>query len=80
MELILLTKDYGLKTNEVWYKAFNNAGWRRVEYIKSMRRNGEKLNQEPRIKLSTIHSVKGGEEDNVVLLTDLSNNTKKYLR
>ncbi len=72
-----LTKDYGLKTNEVWHEAFDNAGWRRVEYIKSMRRNGEKLNQEPRIKLSTIHSVKGGEEDNVVLLTDLSNNTKK---
>ena len=72
-----LTKDYGLRTNEVWHEAFNNAGWRRVEYIKAMRRNGEKLNQEPRIKLSTIHSVKGGEEDNVVLLTDLSNNTKK---
>ena len=30
-----------------------------------MRRNGENLKEAPRIKLSTIHSVKGGEEDNV---------------
>jgi len=42
-----------------------------------MKRNGEILNKEPRIKLSTIHSAKGGEEDNVVLLTDLTYNTKK---
>ena len=46
-----------------------------------MRRNGENLNDKPRIKLSTIHSVKGGEEDNVVLLTDLTTNTNRsYLK
>ena len=42
-----------------------------------MRANGEELNKEPRIKLSTIHSVKGGEEDNVVILPDLTMNTQK---
>ena len=31
----------------------------------------------PRINLSTIHGVKGGEQDNVVLLTDLSRNTQR---
>ena len=41
-----------------------------------MRENGEKLNSSPRIILSTIHGVKGGEQDNVVLLTDLSKNTQ----
>ena len=40
-----------------------------------MRRNGEKLNEKPRIELSTIHAAKGGEATNVVLLTDL---TDKY--
>ena len=48
-----------------------------VNYIRKMRANGEALNKEPRILLSTIHGVKGGEEDNVVLLTDLSLNTQK---
>ena len=42
-----------------------------------MLEKGEKLSEEPRIWLSTIHSIKGGEEDNVVLLTDLSLNTQK---
>ena len=27
----------------------------------------------PRIKLSTIHGAKGGEADNVIVLSDLSN-------
>ena len=31
----------------------------------------------PRILLSTIHGVKGGEAQNVVILTDLSRNTQK---
>ena len=42
-----------------------------------MRKNGEKLNEPPRITLSTIHGAKGGESQNVVLLTDLSENTMK---
>ena len=42
-----------------------------------MRKNGEKLNEDPRITLSTIHGAKGGESQNVVLLTDLSENTMK---
>ena len=40
-----------------------------------MKRNGEMLNKEP-MDSSTIHSAKGGEEDNVVLFTDLTHNTK----
>ena len=72
-----LQKDYGLRTKETWFEAFDQAGQKRINYIRRMKRNGEMLNQEPRIKLSTIHSAKGGEEDNVIMLTDLTNNTKK---
>jgi len=72
-----LQKDHGLKTKETWFDAFDQAGQKRINYIRRMKRNGETLNKEPRIKLSTIHSAKGGEEDNVVLLTDLTYNTKK---
>ena len=71
-----LTKDYGLKTKAVWYEAFNDAPQKKVRYIRRMRENGEKLDSNPRIVLSTIHGVKGGEQDNVVLLTDLSRNTQ----
>jgi len=72
-----LKKYHGLKTNSVWFEAFDAAPRREVNYLKQMRRKGEKLNQAPRITLSTIHGAKGGEADNVVLLTDLSFNTMK---
>ena len=72
-----LTTDHGLETNAVWYEAFNNAGQIRINYLRKMRKNGEKLNEAPRINLSTIHGAKGGEAQNVVLLTDLSETPMK---
>ena len=38
-----------------------------------MLQSGEELSKEARVKLSTIHSAKGGEADNVLLIMD---NTK----
>ena len=75
--MVDLCKDKGLNTQKVWYEAFDDAPDRKMRYIKRMRENGEKLNSAPRITLSTIHGVKGGEQDNVVLLTDLSKSTQK---
>ena len=72
-----LIKDYGLQVKTVWYEAFDDAGQTKVDYLRKMRKNGEKLNEKPRIELSTIHGAKGGESQNVVLLTDLSENTMK---
>ena len=66
-----------LKTDKVWYEAFDSAPRKKIRYIRRMRENDEKLNSTPRIILSTIHGVKGGEQDNVVLLTDLSRNTMR---
>ena len=67
----------GLNTQRVWYEAFDSAPAKAVRYVRKMRENGEKLNKDPRILLSTIHGAKGGECDNVVLFTDLSTNTQK---
>ena len=72
-----LRQSYGLKTDAVWFEAFDDAPSRDVQYLRKMRSNGEKLNEGPRITLSTIHGAKGGESQNVVLLTDLSENTMK---
>ena len=66
---------FGLRTDKVWYEALDEAPFRRVSYIRKMLQNGEKLNQAPRIVLSTIHGAKGGECENVVLLTDLTRRT-----
>jgi superfamily I DNA/RNA helicase len=36
-------------------------------YLRSLRRRGEDIGKGPRIKVSTMHAMKGGEDDNVVL-------------
>jgi len=41
------------------------------EYLRSCLRNGEKFSEKPRISISTIHQSKGGEADNVALITDM---------
>lgn len=45
------------------------------EWYASVRRRGGSLFQPPRISIGTIHSVKGGEADHVMLLTDVSAST-----
>ena len=47
-----------------------NLGDAEAEYIRSLERRGEDIMGEPRIKVSTGHASKGGEEDNVAV--DLS--------
>ena len=53
-----------------WYDAFVNADPNEEFYIRSMLSNGEKLSEEPRIEVSTIHAAKGGECKNVILVLD----------
>ena len=68
----------GKKPNNIpWYDAFVNADFEDIQYIRLMLSNGEKLLEEARVKLSTIHASKGGEEDNVVIILD---NARKIRR
>ena len=71
--------NHGLKINKdlSWYHAFDDASYKKKDLIKAMLARGEKLDKDPRIVLSTIHGSKGGECDNVVLLTDMTENTMK---
>ena len=65
-------KDHGLTTSAVWFDAFEGLDPITETYIRNMRANGEMINKNPRIKMSTIHAAKGGEADNVLLLQDLT--------
>lgn len=42
------------------------------EYIRALRQGGESLNKPGRVRIGTVHSVKGAEADHVVLTTDIS--------
>jgi len=67
-----LTKDHGLLTNGIWHNVLTKIGEEKRDYLIAMLRRGTKLSGKISIKLSTIHGAKGGEADNVLLLTDLS--------
>jgi len=68
-----LIKDHGLVgIDDAWFDALTKIGEERRDYIRAVLRRGVKLGDRPRINVSTIHGAKGGEADNVLLLTDLS--------
>ena len=61
--------DFGIDEMDTWYEIFNSDP-EQILYIRQMLSNKEKLSQDARVKLSTIHSAKGGEADNVLLILD----------
>lgn len=48
-------------------------------YIRDLRRNGEPLKGPGRIIISTVHGAKGGQADNVMMMTDISRRCRKQL-
>ena len=64
-----LRSEYGLRAAGGW--EILNFPESSKMYIRTILKNGDDLMKPARIKLSTIHSVKGEECDNVVLFTDL---------
>ena len=55
-----------------WFEAFINMPAHTREYYQSILRRGGNLRKDPNIIIDTIHSVKGGQADNVILILDMS--------
>ena len=66
-------EKHGLITDQVWYDSFEGLDSLTENYIRNMRANGEAINKNPRIIMSTIHGAKGGEADKVLLMQDITN-------
>ena len=71
-------KDFNLEPG-IWHERLNKIDTKRREYYIMLLKRGENLDQDPRIKISTIHGVKGGEADNVMLLTDIAPRTYREM-
>ena len=65
-------KEFGYSHTQRWFEVFETEPEDSL-YIRNMMEAGEELSKEARVKLSTIHSAKGGEADNVLLIME---NTK----
>ena len=66
----------GFVADKSWIDTLSLSGAMQ-RYIRMLRARGESLIKPPRITVSTIHGVKGGEADNVVIWQKLSGRTYK---
>tara|TARA_R100000306_G_scaffold37149_1_gene37407 strand:- start:3825 stop:5288 length:1464 start_codon:yes stop_codon:yes gene_type:complete len=66
--------DFGLPETSKdldWMRVLRGIAPDEREYLRSCLRNGARFSDKPRITVSTIHQSKGGEADNVALITDM---------
>jgi DNA helicase-2/ATP-dependent DNA helicase PcrA len=68
-------RQLGLRTDEIWHKALAKISDKERDFFIAARKRGEPLLKAPRIRISTIHSVKGGQADHVLLMSDMSHRT-----
>ncbi len=61
----------------IWHDAFIGLTPKRRAYYLAILRAKRNFSSDPPIHIDTIHGVKGGEADNVVLLTDLTRATEE---
>lgn len=82
IDMRFLVENGGLLVDPktLWYDALDRMSLVEVSYIRAARRRGENLLAPPRIRLSTIHGMKGGEADQVVLMTDMAARTFEQYR
>lgn len=73
-----LEESWGLLTRDIWHDAL--LGLKDGDYYLAILRRGEKLDVDPRIHISTMHAVKGGEADHVIVMTDISWKTYQSFR
>ena len=62
-----------------WYDIFV-ADQKEILYIRNIIFGGEKLSENARVWVSTIHAAKGGEEDNVILSLHQGSKVQKSIR
>jgi hypothetical protein len=63
----------------IWHEAMTGLTADKRAYYVSILRSGRKFTGDSVVHVDTIHGVKGGEADNVVLMTDLTRATEENL-
>jgi superfamily I DNA/RNA helicase len=64
-----------------WWAAFSTRRWseRKTSYLRRLRKQGFRTDAKPQVYIGTIHSVKGGEADNVIILDEMAKRSYKSL-
>jgi superfamily I DNA/RNA helicase len=73
-----LKNDYGLNIDGPWKEVFTEIDPKDAVYIQRVLDNGFSLLTQPKIHISTIHRVKGGQADKVILLSETAKISDKF--
>ena len=72
-------KDFNIP-NRIWHEVMGYMPLDDRVYYLSILRSGRKILSKPLIHINTIHSVKGSEADNVVVMSDIARRSYKNLQ
>ncbi len=75
-----LRDHYGLLVKPVWHKALLGIPYEKREYYISMLRRKQRLSTPANVHVNTIHGVKGGEADHVIVMADMSRRTYEEMQ
>ncbi len=70
-------QDLPLDVSQPWHEVLDGISMPDRFYYRACNRRGDSLQSEPRIRIDTIHGVKGAEADHVLLMTDMSARTHR---
>lgn len=70
-----LPEEVGIEIGLEWYRGLTGIPMIKRDYYLNCIREGVDLRKPPRVRIETIHGVKGAEADNVLLTTDMSRKT-----
>jgi superfamily I DNA/RNA helicase len=73
-----LKDNYGLLAEGPWEELFVQITPEEITYFKKVLANGFHLGDKPKIHISTIHRVKGGQANTVVLLSDTAKPSEQF--
>jgi DNA helicase-2/ATP-dependent DNA helicase PcrA len=73
-----LQDEYGLNVRGKWREVFTEIDPRDADYIQRVIDNGYNLVSKPSIHISTIHRVKGGQADKVIMLSETAKLADKF--
>jgi DNA helicase-2/ATP-dependent DNA helicase PcrA len=73
--------QFGIRELPVWDEALEGILYNTRMYYRTILANGYKLSEQPKLRLSTIHGIKGGEADHVIVYSDMANKSfEEYKR
>src|SRR5210317_92614 len=74
-----LRENCGLIAEGEWQDVIHGLDPEDILMFESLQKSGDIFKNKARIRLSTIHGIKGGESDNVVVISDISYKTWRKL-